>query len=375
LAAAAVLLFVEMWSVVPAPTLPLLALAVVVPELAPWALAACAAIAALAWAIARGRLRAAALTLCALAAACSLVPLLQVRATIAVAERAMDRVARRSARGPSSRAFDPVTSFTGYRIAAGIRVRRDIPIALRDGTPSAIDLYRPAASGTHPTLVVIYGGAWRFGSRADTSEIDRAFAGRGYTVIAIDYRHAPAHRFPSQLEDVRDALAAIARQARGWDVDPQRVALLGRSAGAELALLAAYTSPALRVRAAVGYYTPANLVRGYREPPRPDPSDVRAILRAYLGGTPEERMSAYVAASPLSLVRRGLPPTLLIAGGRDELVSLDFQHELRDALVANGVPVVALELPWSNHAFDAVANGVGGQLARHYTQLFLTAFL
>lgn len=369
------LLFVEMWSVVPAPTLPLLALAVVVPELTPWALAACAAIAALAWAIARGRLRAAALTLCALAAACSLVPLLQVRATIAVAERAMDRVARRSARGPSSRAFDPVTSFTGYRIAAGIRVRRDIPIALRDGTPSAIDLYRPAASGTHPTLVVIYGGAWRFGSRADTSEIDRAFAGRGYTVIAIDYRHAPAHRFPSQLEDVRDALAAIARQARGWDVDPQRVALLGRSAGAELALLAAYTSPALRVRAAVGYYTPANLVRGYREPPRPDPSDVRAILRAYLGGTPEERMSAYVAASPLSLVRRGLPPTLLIAGGRDELVSLDFQHELRDALVANGVPVVALELPWSNHAFDAVANGVGGQLARHYTQLFLTAFL
>ncbi len=369
------LLFVELWSVVPAPTLPLLALAVVVPELAPWGLLACGLVAAFVWALARGRSRAAALTLCAFATACSLVPLAEVRATVAAADREMGRVASPPALGSAGRPFDPLISFVGYGAAAGVRVRRDIPIALRDGTPSAVDLYRPAASGPHPTLVVIYGGAWRFGSRGDSSEMARAFAARGYTVIAIDYRHAPAHRFPTQLEDVRDALTAIGREARAWDVDPQRVALLGRSAGAELALLAAYAPEPLRVRAAVGYYTPANLVRGYREPPRPDPADVRDILRAYLGGTPEQRMSAYVAASPLSHVRRGLPPTLLIAGGRDELVSLDFQHELRAALMANGVPVVALDLPWSNHAFDVVANGVGGQLARYYTQRFLHAFL
>ncbi|MBD5653612.1 MAG: alpha/beta hydrolase, partial [Candidatus Eremiobacteraeota bacterium] len=80
-------------------------------------------------------------------------------------------------------------------------------------------------------------------------------------------------------------------------------------------------------------------------------------------------------ASPLAHVRSGLPPTLLIAGARDELVPLRFQRAMRDALRASGVPVAAIELPWSNHAFDAIPNGLGGQIARSATVRFLAATL
>jgi acetyl esterase/lipase len=203
----------------------------------------------------------------------------------------------------------------------------------------------------------------------------RSLARLGYTAIAIDYRHAPRYRFPVQIDDVRDALVAIARNAVSWNVDPARVAIFGRSAGAQLALLAAYAPEPLRIRAAVAYYAPTDLVAGYRFPPRPDPADVKRILRAYIGGTPDDRPAVYLAASPIRHVAPGLPPTLLIGGGRDELVRLSFAHALRDALRSRGVRVAALDLPWSNHAFDEIDNGTGGQIARYYTDRFLAAVL
>jgi acetyl esterase/lipase len=129
------------------------------------------------------------------------------------------------------------------------------------------------------------------------------------------------------------------------------------------------------VRAAIGYYAPVDLLAGYRQPPRPDPLGVDAIVASYIGGTPDDRMSDYVAGSPIDRVRPGLPPTLLISGGRDEVVRPLFQTELRDRLRGRGDRVAALTIPWSNHAFDSIPNGTGGQLARYYTERFLTATL
>ena len=254
-------------------------------------------------------------------------------------------------------------------------VFRDRRVPLRDGSALALDVYRPMLPGARPTIVTIYGGAWIFGARRDTRRIDEAYARRGYTVVAIDYRHAPKFHYPTQIDDVRDALAAIARNAATWHVDRDRVALFGRSAGAELALLAAYESEPLRIRAAVGYYTPTDLVAGYEAPPWPDPADVRGILRTYLGGTPRERGVAYRAASPIAHVRRGLPPTLLVVGLRDSLITSPMQRELRDALRAHGDHVAAVELPWSDHAFDEIPIGLGTQIAAPITRTFLAATL
>jgi acetyl esterase/lipase len=320
----------------------------------------------------------------ALALGFALVPWCLMPATIAACDRELVRGLAGIAPPPTivttagaglGRPYDVRTALLGFAPPPPLRIRRDLPVRTRDGVRLGLDLYAPQTTGPHPTIVVIYGGAWRFGSRSQSAELATSLARLGYTAVAIDYRLAPAYRFPTQLDDVEDALAAIARHADEWGVDPHRVAIFGRSAGAELGLLAAYAPGPLTVRAAIGYYAPVDLVAGYREPPRPDPLDVDAIVATFIGGTPDDRLSLYTAGSPVDHVRPALPPTLLISGGRDEVVRPAFQRELRDLLRRHGDRVAALTFPWSNHAFDSIPNGSGGQLARYYTQRFLAATL
>src|SRR5438270_883194 len=83
-------------------------------------------------------------------------------------------------------------------------------------------------------------------------------------------RHAPAFHYPAQLEDVRAGLAFLRVHAAEFQGDPERIALIGRSSGAHLALLSAY-QPDIHVRAVVSFYGPTDLTRGYWEVPSPDP--------------------------------------------------------------------------------------------------------
>jgi acetyl esterase/lipase len=374
----------EIWTVAPGPTLPTLILAVAVPEGAPWGIAVCVVALVLIQCIARSGARRVATALGAVALGCAIVPLLFVNAAIAAADRelhlalgpAYAALARERDPAPAWRApFNLATSFLGYSHDTAIRSDLDLPVRTRDGARLGLDVYRPAEHGKHATVVLIYGGAWRSGTRGDVAERARAYASLGYTTIAIDYRHAPAFHYPTQIEDVQDALATIARNANVWEVDRSRVALVGHSSGGELALLAAYSPGPLTVKAVVAFYSPIDLAQGYALPPVPDPADVREILTAYIGGIPLNLPAQYVAASPIAHVRRGLPPTLLIGGRRDELVLPAFQYEMHDRLRRVGVPVALIDLPWSNHVFDEVPGGVGGQIARAFTERFLAATL
>jgi acetyl esterase/lipase len=190
-------------------------------------------------------------------------------------------------------------------------------------------------------------------------------------VVAADYRHAPEATWPAQIEDVRSALDWVALHASEYEGDTSRLALLGRSAGAQLALLAAYQAGASRVRAVVSLYGPTDLIAGWREPPHPDPLNVRAILETYLRGTPDTAFARYQEASPVAYVSARIPPTLLLNGGRDHVVSPRFGRELDEQLQKAGAVSVLLEIPWAEHAFDALPNGLSGQIALYYTERFL----
>jgi acetyl esterase/lipase len=384
-------LALAVWIMVPAPSARLLPLAVAAPELSPWLLgASLLAIALAAPALRRTPVSRAALTLGILGASLSAIPLASLPGTdrrmAAELRRGFGTPYLRTASEPSgaptrTRPFVLADAFRGIddRGAAQVRHTSGLRVAAADGTPLALELFRPPRPGRNSTLIVIHGGAWQVGAPLDDERFDRHMAAGGYTVIGIDYRMAPRHRFPAQLDDVRLALAYIASHAAEMDADTARVALLGRSAGAHLALLAAYAPggpPGLpTARAVVGYYGPVDLAAGYADPPRPDPLDVRAILRAFIGGTPAQYAEAYRAASPATHVRAGLPPTLLIQGARDHVVIPRFARQLRDSLRAAGVPVALLEIPWAEHAFDQVFHGPGSQLALYHTERFLDAQL
>ena len=219
--------------------------------------------------------------------------------------------------------------------------------------------------------VQIYGGAWQRGKPGDNRDFARWLAARGYVVFGIDYRHAPAFHWPAQIDDVRLCLAWIREHAAEFDADTSRVAFIGRSAGAHLALIAAYSHGPLPARAVVSFYGPVDLTESYANPPHPDPIRTRPVEEALIGGTPAEKSEAFREASPITYVTRGLPPTLLIIGDRDHIVEPLYVARLRDRLAATGTTVALLDIPWADHAFDEVFNGPSSQLALYHTERFL----
>jgi acetyl esterase/lipase len=252
-----------------------------------------------------------------------------------------------------------------------IRIDRQIPFAQPAGVPLTMNIYRPAQVGIYPGIISIYGGAWQRGNPNANEDFNRYMAARGYVVWAIDYRHAPVHRFPAQLEDVRSAFRYIKEQAASKETDLSRVAVFGRSAGAHLAMLTAYGPTEFPIKAVVDYYGPVDLTAGYYNPPVPDPIDSKSVLLAFFGGTPKELPRAYRQGSPLNAVKPGLPASLLVYGGKDRIIESKYGKDLANALTAQGNKAVFIEIPWADHAFDEVFAGVSNQLALYYTERFL----
>ena len=340
------LLFLAAWIVVPPPGYATLVLAVGAPEVGP--LLILAGMAGLLVAMRAGAGWVARVTMLFSVATIALasIPLLQFPGTARRFDAAM-----REALGPDYLSgiasdtrgrmrkgpLDPLELFIGLR-ATGYRVVRGVRFALNDGVPLTMDIYRPAAAGPYPAVVQIYGGAWQRGAPGDNPQFASYLAAHGYVVFAIDYRHAPRWQWPAQLADVRAALAWIAEHGKEFDADTGRLALLGRSSGAQLAMVAAYAPGGPPACAVVSYYGPVNLVEGYRRPPRPDPLDVRSIEEAFLGGTPDDALDRYRSASPITYAERPLPPTLLVYAARDHVVEARFGEMLNEKLRATGTP-------------------------------------
>lgn len=367
--------FLSCWIVIPAPTYFLLTLGVGAPEVSPWLLVLNAiAILALVNIRRRSRLHVA-LVASLIGILLSALPLLQLPGT----EQQM-AAAMRSALGAEyiaqlpgdvrSQPFVLSDAFTGI-YPGECRYTPGIQFAEPDGVPLSMNIYRPPQVGKYPALVVIYGGAWQNGSPAKDADFNRYMAARHHTVFAIDYRHAPQHRFPAQLDDVRAAITFIRQHATEYEADPERIALLGRSSGAHLAMLAAYQPDALPLRAVVNYYGPVNLTAGYADPPHPDPLNIRALLEAFLGGSPAQLPQQYQVASPINYVTQRLPPTLLVYGSRDHVIQARFGRQMYEQLRSVGNTAILLEIPWAEHAFDAIFNGISNQLALYYTERFL----
>jgi acetyl esterase/lipase len=379
-AAALVIAFLTSWIFLPAPNRALLTLGVGAPELSHWLIVCGLVVGVLTLGAAgRGPWGRAAFILAVAATLLASVPLARlpfvVRRFDATMRAALgdDFLRGMSAGRRAGMRSAPLVLADLFRgIDAGdARVTRHVPFAAPQGVRLALDVYQPPAPGPHPAVVQIYGGAWQRGAPGDDAKFATYLSARGYVVFAIDYRHAPEWRWPAQIEDVRAALAWIRGHAGDYDADASRLALLGRSAGAHLAMMAAFESGAPPVRAVVSYYGPVDLADGYRHPPSPDPLHVRAIEEALLGGTPDEVPDRYREASPISYATRRLPPSLLIYGSRDHIVLPRFGARLDERLRAAGTTSVFLEIPWAEHAFDAVPNGPSGQVSLYYTEQFL----
>ncbi len=227
-----------------------------------------------------------------------------------------------------------------------------------------------------PCIIVIHGGGWDEGDRTQLAGWNSRWASRGYAVAAISYRLAPQSIWPAQREDVLAAIAWLKANAGRLGLDPKRLVLLGRSAGAQLATAVGYGARDPAIRGVVALYGPHDMPFVWTVSREDDALNSAKLMRQYMGGPPtEERRAAYLSASGQWLARADSPPTLLVHGELDTL-SWDRHSERLDARLAElHVAHYYLQLPWATHGFDFNLDGPGGQLADYAIDRFLTAVM
>ncbi len=305
-----------------------------------------------------------------LAAACMfLTPLIRSKSVAAVLPQNMEAVF-----GPSDVISTPLSL---KNILLGVprsAVLQTTYIYARScGESLSLELYRPPqAIKPLPLVVVVHGGSWQSGTRLELDSLSRHLAARGYAVASLDYGLAPRSTFPGPVDDVRSALAFLRARAAELSLDARRVVLLGRSAGAQIALSAAHApEPLPGLKGMIVFYGPNDLFLAWREPGPKRMIDSRRLLSQYLGGSPAEQPERYAAASPLLRAGKKSPPTLMIHGGRDEMVWPLHEHRLSEKLKAAGVPHYFLNMPWATHGCDYNFSGPCGQLSTYAVERFL----
>lgn len=257
--------------------------------------------------------------------------------------------------------------FVGRRLPR-FAIERRIYADHGDGRPLQMAITRPRQQPA-PVVLVIHGGSWRSGDHTQLPKWSRFLARLGYLVASIDYRLAPQYRFPAPVDDVKAAVAYIKAHAAELGADPERFVLMGRSAGGHLAAVAAYTADDPAIRGLISFYGPFDLAWGWEEPGWILPT--QEILGQYLGGRPVEVPEVYRLAQVVDLAKPGLPPTLMIQGQADVLVSPLHNDKLSAKLKPVGVEHQIVKVPLATHGSDVNLSGPFGQISTYAVERFL----
>jgi len=226
-----------------------------------------------------------------------------------------------------------------------------------DGEKLTMDYYAPSGTGPHPAAIVIHGGGFIGGNSRNGSEAYCAefLAPAGYAVFSIEYRLAPRYPYPDMLQDVERAIRYIRYHADEWNVNRNKIALVGGSAGGWLSnmagLIGAPGDPNAKdpvdresaaVQAVVTLFGPSD----FRSVPLNE--HVHALLDPLIRAKGQE--AALAEASPITYVHKGAPPFLLIHGDKDESVPFAASTNLRRALRDAGDECDLIRIPGGPHA-------------------------
>ena len=146
---------------------------------------------------------------------------------------------------------DAVPAGARFTPPAGTTVEPDLPYG--DASEQTMDVYRPASPGHGGIIVLVHGGGWRRGDKADARLVANKvthWVGRGWVLVSVNYRLPPDAGPLLQADDVARALAAVQKLAPRWGADPTRCVLMGHSAGAHLVALITADPAMARARGA-----------------------------------------------------------------------------------------------------------------------------
>lgn len=257
-------------------------------------------------------------------------------------------------------------------------IHRDQVYATVDGRDLLADVLVPSGAGPFPAVLVIHGGAWTVGGKAQLRFAAERFAQRGYVAVCMAYRLAPRYPFPAQIDDCRAALHWMCQQAERFRIDVRAIAAYGYSAGGHLAVLLGVqphlaqepprAAPPADSGTPQGDGTPET-----SQPPQtgaacqPDrvrlcavvaggaPCDFRdlppnsRLLQYWLGATRAENPEIYRQASPRAFVSRDAPPMFLFHGENDAAVPRHSAEQLVRDLQVLRVPARFRLVPNRGH--------------------------
>jgi acetyl esterase len=210
----------------------------------------------------------------------------------------------------------------------GPRLMRDIEYARASGISLRMDASIPASVQKTPAVVIVHGGGWVSGDRRiDVQPLFEPLSDAGFAWFSISYRLATdVTQFGVAISDVQDAVRYVRCHAGAFNVDPNKIALIGESAGGQLAAMAALRgSGDSAVKAVVALYAPSDLVSLVTSS-----NGIPAQIRNSVRGTPWENLiiAGLTHLSPIDNVRHGMPPFLLIHGTADPLVPFQQSSEM-----------------------------------------------
>ena len=220
-------------------------------------------------------------------------------------------------------------------------------VAYGEDARQALDLYVPSREGPHPILMFVHGGSWATGAKEPYAFAGKRFAAEGFVTSVPSYRLTPEGAYPAFMADMAAALARTLEAATEHGGDPQRVFLVGHSAGAYNVVQLALAPEFL---AAEGLTTDViDAVAGLSGPYDFLPLDPGAAQDAFGSASDLE------ATQPVNRVEPGAPPMILVTGTEDTVVRPRNADALAERLRAVGTPVRVVRYEGADHVKPVVA--------------------
>ncbi len=250
---------------------------------------------------------------------------------------------------------------TSPEVNTGPMIYRDLPYVTGGHERQKLDLYLPKAEGKLPLIIRIHGGAWLGGSKESEGPAD--FIRNGYAVARINYRLSQHAIFPAQIEDCKAAVRYLRANVQKYNLDPNRFAAWGPSAGGHLVALLGTTGDvnefdvgenltvSSRVQAVVDYFGPTDLLQmdEHRLPDGMVHNTADSPESKLIGGPVQENREKAAKANPITYITKDDPPFLIIHGDKDPLVPHHQSEILEAALKKAGVPVTLYTVKGGGH--------------------------
>jgi len=222
-----------------------------------------------------------------------------------------------------------------------------------------------------PVLIFIHGGAWKKGDKVDYRRYLVDYAKKGYVTVTVQYSLSKIAKFPAAVSDIKCAIEWIKNNSEKYFIDPNKIALIGGSAGGHLSMMVGYSDYASynecidsngtnKVQAIVNLYGPADLTTEYARS--------QSSVEYFLGKKYKEDNDIFNAASPVSYLTKDDPPTLIFQGTLDELVPYTQADSLISKLDRVGIPAEYHKLEGWPHTMDL------GVEVNEYCQYYMDRF-